>query len=240
MFSRIILDELAQAGQALAAAGLVTAFGHVSARTEGGSLLITPPRPPGSMTASDTDFTEIAPGTSALPDGVPREAWIHLALAASRPDIGAVCRAQPRAATAAVASGLPLRPLHGQGALLGPQVPVFEDPRLVRDPLRAAALAETMGDGVALVMRGNGAVTVGETVGEAVARMWILEESARLALSATAAGTPVPLAEADQQAWRATGSELLNRIWQYLISAIPPTASMKGPSREQRREQRRE
>ncbi|CAL9650548.1 class II aldolase/adducin family protein [Streptomyces sp. enrichment culture] len=230
MFSRSLHAELAEAGQALSAAGLVTAFGHVSARTAAGTLLITPPQPLGSVTASDAGFTELAPDAAVLPDGVPREAWIHLALAASRPGIGAVCRAQPRAATAAAAAGLPLRPLHGQGALLGPQVPVFQDPRLVRDPARAEALAEAMGDGVALVMRGNGAVSVGETVGEAAARMWLLEESARLTLAASAAGTPVPLADADQQAWRATGSELLNRIWQYLISAVPrDTAERNRP-----------
>jgi ribulose-5-phosphate 4-epimerase/fuculose-1-phosphate aldolase len=221
MSTRLIVDELAMAAQVLAAAGLVTAFGHVSARTAEGTLVITPPRPLGRVTASDEGFAELPLQMADLPTGVPREAWIHLALAASRPGIGAVCRAQPRAATAAVTAGLPLRPLHGQGALLGPQVPVFEDPRLVRDPARARALTESMGESVALVMRGNGAVTVGATVGEAVARMWILEESARLALAAASAGSPLPLADADQQAWRATGSELLDRIWQYLVSAVP-------------------
>ncbi|MFK0112997.1 class II aldolase/adducin family protein [Streptomyces sp. NPDC091217] len=227
MLSRVDTDDLAKAAQALDAAGLVTAFGHVSVRTGAGTLAITPPRALGGVTASDPDFAELSLQTTDLPAGVPREAWIHLALAASRPDIGAVCRAQPGAATAAVAAGLPLRPLHGQGALLGPQVPVFEDPRLVRDSALARALAETMGEDVALVMRGNGAVTVGKTIGEAVARMWILEESARLVLAAASAGTPLPLADAHQQAWRATGSELLERIWKYLVSRRPGAATPK-------------
>jgi HCOMODA/2-hydroxy-3-carboxy-muconic semialdehyde decarboxylase len=60
-------------------------------------------------------------------------------------------------------------------------------------------------------------VTAGRNVGEAVARMWILEESCRLTLAAAAAGLmPVALTEEEQNAWFATGAELLDRIWAYL------------------------
>ena len=101
-----------------------------------------------------------------MPTGVPREAWIHLAIARRRPDVGAICRAQPATATAA-----PILALHGQGAFLGPRVPVFSDAILVRDQARGEALAEKLGQAPALLLRGNGAVTVGADIGEAVARM---------------------------------------------------------------------
>ncbi|GAA2848807.1 hypothetical protein GCM10020220_042790 [Nonomuraea rubra] len=68
---------------------------------------------------------------------------------------------------------MPILPLHGQGAFLGPEVPVFDDAVLVRDRARGRALAEHLADAPALVMRGNGAVTVGASVGEAVALMWV-------------------------------------------------------------------
>ncbi|MFF2520934.1 class II aldolase/adducin family protein [Streptomyces liangshanensis] len=225
MFPTPMTEELARAGRALDAAGLVTAFGHVSARTDGGTLLITPPEPLGRLTADHPGFRALPPGGAALPEGAPREAWIHLAVTAARAEVGAVCRAQPPAATAAAAAGLPLRPLHGQGALLGPLVPVFEDARLVRDARAARALTETLGDAHAVVMLGNGAVTVGRTVGAAVARMWILEQSARLTLAASAAGHPRPLPASQQKAWVAAGPELLDRLWHHLAPAPEPEKS---------------
>ncbi|MEV5553180.1 class II aldolase/adducin family protein [Nonomuraea wenchangensis] len=207
--------ELALAGRALAAAGLVTAFGHVSARTGDDRLLMTPPVPLGTLTAA-SPYAELPLDAADLPGGAPREAWIHVEIARARPGIGAICRAQPPTATALAAAGVPIRPLHGQGAFLGPEVPVLDDAVLVRDRARGRALTERLGDSPALVMRGNGAVTVGADVGEAVALMWVLEAAARMNATAAAAGTPIPLTPAEQQAWRAVAPELLARIWSHL------------------------
>ncbi|WP_030914095.1 class II aldolase/adducin family protein [Streptosporangium amethystogenes] len=207
--------ELADAGRALAAAGLVTAFGHVSLRVGDDRLLMTPPVPLGTL-GPDTQHTEVPLDATDLPAGTPREAWIHLEIARARPGVRAVCRAQPPTATALASAGVPILPLHGQGAFLGPEVPVFDDATLVRDRARGRALAERLGAAPALIMRGNGAVTVGESVGQAVALMWVLEASARLNATAAASGTPTPLTPAEQESWRAVRSELSNRIWSYL------------------------
>ena len=206
--------DLALAGRALARRGLVDAFGHVSASTDDGAWAITPPAPlagttPGSVQILDLTAPDLAPG-------VPREAWIHREIAAARHDVGAICRAQPPTATALASAGVPIRPLHGQGAFLGPQVAVHEDPRLVRDRAAAARLAATLGAGSAVVMRGNGAVTVGADLGEAVARMWVLERSALMNATAAASGIPHPLDDDEQDAWCAVAPELLHRIWLYL------------------------
>ena len=64
-----------------------------------------------------------------------------------------------------------------------------------------------------MLLRGNGAVTVGADVGEAVARMWVLEASAQMNSVAAAAGTPAPLSDDEQAAWRAVATEILGRIW---------------------------
>ncbi len=210
-----LVENLVAAGHALSRTGLVTAFGHVSARTADGTLLITPPEPLGRLTP-DSTWTELDPDAAALPAGVPREAWIHLAIARERSEVGAICRAQPPTATALASAGVPIVALHGQGAFLGPQVPVFDDAVLVRDEARGAALAARLADSPALVMRGNGAVTVGADTGEAVARMWVLEASARMNSVAAAAGTPTPLSDDEQAAWRSVAPEILGRIWRDL------------------------
>src|SRR5262245_6437343 len=207
------------AGHALHRAGLVTAFGHVSTRT-GSHLLITPPMPLGRL-RHDSSCTELDTDADELPTGVPREAWIHLAIARRRPDVGAICRAQPATATALASAGVPIVALHGQGAFLGPRVPMFDDAILVRDQARAEALVQQLGQASALLLRGNGAVTVGADIGQAVARMWVLEASAHMNAIAATAGTPTPLSDDEQAAWRAVAPEILGRIWADLRDPAP-------------------
>ena len=158
-------EDILGAAHALAAEGLVTAFGHVSAREEGqDSFLITPPRPLGSL-GPDESLLEVSLAGDELPEGVPGEAWIHWAIYNSRPDVGGICRAQPPISTALTSAGVPIRPLHGQGAFLGEEVPVYDDARLIRDREAGEELAERLGSAGGIIMRGNGAVTVGKASG---------------------------------------------------------------------------
>ncbi|MDN5698333.1 MAG: class II aldolase/adducin family protein, partial [Rubrobacter sp.] len=162
-------EETVAAAHALAAAGLVTAFGHASYR-DGESFYITPPKPLGTLQPDET-LSRVSLEDEELPAGAPGEAWVHWAIYHTRPDVGGICRAQPQTATALGSAGVTILPLHGQGAFLGREVPVFGDARLVRDRAAGESLAESLGDAGALMMRGNGAVAVGAHVGLAAARM---------------------------------------------------------------------
>ena len=209
-------EDIVTAARALATEGLVTAFGHVSARDEQqGSFLITPPRPLGSL-GPDEPLLEVSLDEDELPEGVPGEAWIHWAIYNGRPDVAGVCRAQPPISTALASASVPIRPLHGQGAFLGEEVPVYNDARLVRDQEAGEALAERLGNAGGIVMRGNGAVTVAKSVGAAVARMWVLEVSAELNRTAATVGTPQALNEEEFSYWESVSEEILERIWSYL------------------------
>ena len=146
-----VVDELVAGGHTLSRAGLVTAFGHLSCRMAEDHVLITPPMPLGRLTA-EVDWTELDLSAGELPVGVPREAWIHLTIARRRPDVGAICRAQPPVAAALGSAGVSIVPLHGQGAFVGPRVPVFDDAVLVRDEARAEALAARLGNALGLAV----------------------------------------------------------------------------------------
>jgi ribulose-5-phosphate 4-epimerase/fuculose-1-phosphate aldolase len=208
-------SEVIAAAGVLAAAGLVDAFGHVSARA-GDRILMTPPQPLGALGAGEPLVT-LDPAADELPAGVPKEAWIHLAIYDARPDVEAICRAQPPNVAAAAVSGTVIRALHGQGAFAGRAVPVFDDARLVRDRERGRRLARALADAPALVMRGNGAITVGAAPGIAAARMYVLEASARINLQAAAAGgAPRPLSDEEFEAWSAVADEILGRLWTHL------------------------
>jgi len=210
------VGEVAAASRVLAAHGLVDAFGHVSARLDVGGLAITPPVPLGGVRDADALVTVGAVDGDALPDGAPKEAWIHLAIYTRRPDVGGICRAQPPAVAATAAAGLEILALHGQGAFVGSPVAVHDHAALIRERAAGVAVADALGDGDAVVLRGNGAVTVGRTPGEAAARMVVLEASARLNLAAAAAGTRVALRSDEHAAWRAVAPEILGRLWAHL------------------------
>jgi len=208
-------DVIAAVG-ALDAEGLVTAFGHVSVREEEQDrFLITPPKPLGSL-EPDESLLEVSLAEDKLPEGVPGEAWIHWAIYNSRPDLGGICRAQPPISTAVASAGMPVRPLHGQGAFLGEEVPVYDDARLIRGREASEALAGNLGNAGGIIMRGNGAVTVGKSVGAAVARMWVLEVSAEINRTAATVGTPRALSEEEFSYWESVSEEILERIWSYL------------------------
>jgi ribulose-5-phosphate 4-epimerase/fuculose-1-phosphate aldolase len=250
-------DEVAEAANVLARLGLVTAFGHVSARS-GESMLITPAADLAGVTASGVIEVPLAagampagtlpagtlpagtlpagtlpagaPAAGTLPAGAPAEAWAHLALYRARPDAAAIARAQPPGAFAVAAAVTTMVPLHGQAAWLGESVPVYDDAVLLRSPDQAERAAHCLPAGEALLLRGNGAVTLGASPGLAVARMWLLAAACDVYLAALAAAgaDPVtPLSAGEIASWRAVGGELLPRLWQHLRSR-PGTPGSPG------------
>jgi HCOMODA/2-hydroxy-3-carboxy-muconic semialdehyde decarboxylase len=220
-------EEVAEAARVLARLGLVTAFGHVSARV-GGAMLITPAADLAYVTADRVIEVPLA-AEETLPRGAPAEAWAHLALYQGRPDAAAIARAQPASAFAAAAVVSVMVPLHGQAAWLGESVPVHDDAALLRSAEQAERAARRLPHGEALLLRGNGALTLGAAPGLAVARMWLLGAACDVYLKAVAASreTPsgrrpsganpvTPLSAGEIASWRAVGGELLPRLWEHL------------------------
>ena len=210
-------NEVAEAANVMARLGLVTAYGHVSARA-GESMLITPAADLACVTGSGMIEVPLEAG-GKLPPGAPAEAWAHLALYRARPDAAAIARAQPASAFAVTAAVSSMVPLHGQAAWLGESVPVHHDAVLLRSPEQAERAADSLPAGEALLLRGNGAITLGAAPGLAVARMWLLAAACDVYLAARAAsGTSpvIPLSAGEIASWRAVGGELLPRLWQHL------------------------
>jgi HCOMODA/2-hydroxy-3-carboxy-muconic semialdehyde decarboxylase len=232
--------EVAEAARVLARLGLVTAFGHVSARA-GDSMLITPAADLAGVTAASV--IEVPLAARVLPAGAPAEAWAHLALYRARPDAAAIARAQPPAAFAVAAVATVMVPVHGQAAWLGESVPVYGDAALLRSADRAERAASCLPAGEALLLRGNGALTLGAAPGLAVARMWLLAAACDIYLaalsasrSASGANPVTTLSDGEIASWRAVGGELLPRLWEHLRSgpgSAGPGSAGPGPGEEQ-------
>jgi HCOMODA/2-hydroxy-3-carboxy-muconic semialdehyde decarboxylase len=217
------------AGRALARAGLVSAYGHCSARIGDGRFIVSPARPLG-LVARDDPCIEVATD-QPLPPEAAGEVRIHQAVYRRRPDVGGICRAQPPNTMTLSAARITPRARHGFSSYFAPAPPLWDDPALVRDEASAAGVSEALGDGTAIVLRGNGALTVGETIEEATVLCWFLEDSARVELDLRKiANSGVRLSElsAAEAARRATWEgALLDRMWTYLTRDDPerdPTA----------------
>lgn len=192
--SAVALQTPTRAGVAavarlLARAGLVEAFGHVSARAEE-RVWITSTAP--LERARPEEVLDLsAPRTGAEPEpGMPLEHPLHAAIYARRRDVGAICRFHGRAIAAFAARGEAPPLVHGLGGLAG-ELAVHDDARLVSTPERASAAADALGAADGLILRANGALSVGATLADAVVRAWYLEERACVALDAGPGVSPL-------------------------------------------------
>lgn len=213
--------ELVAGGRILDGERLTDAFGHLSARGGPADLLMTPRvgpglvRDPGELLAVTLDG-EVVQGDPAL---LPGEAAIHLGILRARPDVTAVCRFHGASLMAYSTLGTPLPPTIGAAMAFGGPVPVFDTALTVTNVEAGDALAAELGPGVAVMLRGFGAVTVGASVGDAVVRATLLERSASAVLAARAIGEPVEYTVEQAAAFAgrtAVVAEQLSRAWTYL------------------------
>lgn len=214
-----IEEQVRLAARALASAGLLHAFGHCSARLDATSFLVCAPLPMGRIA---DELGTAVPLDGELPDGVLGEVRIHREIYRRRPEVGGICRIMPPAVMALSAAGIVPVPRHGIGAYFK-SIPLWNDPRLLRDDIAAAGLADLLGDAPALVMRGNGAVVVGESLPQAVTLAWFLEDAARVEQNVRAMGLDVEAArlspeEIDaRQIW---SGGVVERMWRHLTGEM--------------------
>jgi HCOMODA/2-hydroxy-3-carboxy-muconic semialdehyde decarboxylase len=211
------------AARALSRHGLVQAWGHCSARIDDEHFLVCAPRPMGRIAVGEAGT--VVHVDRPLPDGVLGEVRIHQQVYRQRPDVGGVCRVMPPKLVALSTLGIVPSPRHGVGAF-NAACRFWQDPRLLRDDGLAAELVAHLGDAPALVMRANGAVTVGGSIEMAAGFAWCLEDAARIEHDVRAIG-----ASAEVDARRLTPDEIglrqvssgrvFERLWDHMCGCDP-------------------
>jgi ribulose-5-phosphate 4-epimerase/fuculose-1-phosphate aldolase len=203
--------DVALACRILAETGCVREItGHVSARVPGtGKILVRcrPPQDPGVRftVADDIKLVDIEATNADLDGGyaLPGEWAIHAEIYRARPDVGSVVHAHPPASLSCGILNLPLLPVIGAydpGAmeLAVRGVPVFPRAVLISGPELGRALAATLGDLDACLLRGHGSVTVGDDLQQATVRAIKLETLAELTLSLRAVPGAAPTLLSDE------------------------------------------
>lgn len=218
-----VIDDLVDACQILANTGLAELYtGHISARTDDGILVPAHRHDEGYGLESVTADSVIDVSADGEPHetGVepPSEFTIHTGILNARQDVKSIAHAHPLYATGLSITGTGLKATSLDAALLGGPVPVFDPgPKLIHTDSEGVALAEALGDGMAVLIRGHGVVTVGGSVGAATTRMYVLERATRLQYVAAQFGGADPSAGAfDGGVLAESGESFLEEAFEYL------------------------
>ena len=218
-----LVEDVVTANHILAAQDIVDAFGHVSVRTGPGTgrYLISRSVAPEQVTAADILELDL---DSKPPAGERRtsyrERFIHGEIYRVRSDVMSIVHCHAAALIPFGITRIPLRPVYHNSSFVGEGVPVFEireaggdTNMLVETPELGRALAKALGNKPAVLMRGHGAVIVGKSIIEAVARSVYLEVNARVQAQAMAMDARISYLNQGEIKKRADDPDPYGRAW---------------------------
>jgi HCOMODA/2-hydroxy-3-carboxy-muconic semialdehyde decarboxylase len=218
-----LVEDLVYANRILYDQGVLDGFGHVSVRDPGNPnrFLLSRSMAPALVTAADIlAYDRDGAPLDAAGRRVYLERFIHAAIYRARPDVNAIVHSHSPSLIPFGVTGTPLRPVYHMSAFLGAGAPVFDirnaagaTDMLIGDNRLADALAKSLGDRAAVLLRGHGAVNVGNSVQQAVFRAVYTETNARLQAEAMRLGTVTYLSPEEAARAAAAVDGQLTRAW---------------------------
>jgi len=202
---------------------LVEGFGHVSARLPGSAgFLITPRIALAEVEEPDLITMNLRGEVMQGRQPAPFEAWLHTAIMKSKPRVNAVARIHARLANIFSVTDRKLEPVHNHGSFFAGGVPLFQRPDLISSEALGDEVARALGDKPAILLRGNGQVTVGRTIPEAVMMAIYLEEAAEILYGALQIGKPIALTadESRQRQLEALPPVDMERAWSFFKNRV--------------------
>ena len=207
---------------------LVEGFGHVSARIPNTELFFLTPRIGLALVEESNLLTLNFSGEVVEGNGQPpAEAWLHTAIMKSKSQVNAITRIHARVANIFSVTDRKLEPVHNHGSFFAGGVPVFRTPDLITTAQLGNEIAQVLGDKPAILLRGNGQVTVGRTIPEAVMMAIYLEEAAEVLYGALQIGKPIPLTfdESQHRQVEALPPVDMERAWNFFKSRVEKSQS---------------
>lgn len=197
--------------------------GHMSVRTpdDPNKILINPRHISRTvLTGDDIVMTDLHGKALAGSKEPPSETPIHTAIYRRRSDVMSVAHTHPMIATAFSIANVTIEPVFTLGCLFAGGVPVYDQPDLIRSDALGDELAETLGAQRAALMRGHGAVVVGESVEACfTACIWLEENAKKQLLARQLGGTLKVFSDAETERvkndlWR---PETIRKTWDYYV-----------------------
>ena len=174
--------------------------GNLSVRLTGNRFLITPT----AMSKRDIDASMllIVDSKGVVLEGRRKsfsELELHLAIYRARPEVEAVLHAHPPYATAFGLVGVELSPIAMPEIVvsLGSKIPTLAR-SMPKDPAGVAAVEKAAASYDAMLLSGNGVLTCGVDLSQALLRCELVEHYAKILSIARGLGQVAPLGDADQ------------------------------------------
>jgi ribulose-5-phosphate 4-epimerase/fuculose-1-phosphate aldolase len=211
-------QDVVSACRILSYKNLVEGFGHVSARIPNSDRFLMTPRISLAMVTEDALLTMNVRGEIiAGKHPAPAESWLHTAIMKAKPEVKGIARIHGRVANMFSVTDRKLEAVHNHGSFFSCGVPVFQRPDLITSQKLGKEVAQILGNKSAVLLRGNGQVTVGRSIPEAVMMAIYLEEAAEIFYGALQIGKPIPLTpqESAQRQLEALPAADLERAWNY-------------------------
>jgi ribulose-5-phosphate 4-epimerase/fuculose-1-phosphate aldolase len=202
---------------------LVEGFGHISARIPESNLFILTPRIGlDLLTEKDLLVCNLSDEVVRGRRPPPIEAPLHSAILRRRPDVMAVTRIHAPKANYFGATRVKLEPVHNHGGHFAGGVPVFPKSGLILTRQLGDEVAVKLNKKPAILLRGNGQVTVGSSIPEAVMMAIYLEETADIYFGALQIGKPLRLLpkESKLRSRETLSSVDLTRAWNFFKSRL--------------------
>ena len=222
-----LIGDLVTANHILADRGVVDGFGHVSVRSpeRSDAFLIARSMAPALVSSADI-LTLDLDGVEVTGDPRPSyvERFIHAEIYRVRPDASAIVHSHsPAIVPFSVAKGVALKPIYHMCGFMGVGTPVYEirddagdaTDMLIRTPALGASLSRCLAENAAVLMRGHGSTTVGDSLKQVVFRAVYLELNAKLQAEAIRLGDVTYLTAQEAAAAAATNDQHIDRAWQF-------------------------
>lgn len=216
-------SDIVAAARILSHQGLVQGFGHVSARIPDSDLFVITPRVSLELVeAEQLVVLNLEGKVLEAPLSPPFETALHTAIFNARPDVTAITRIHARTANMFSVTDTPLEAVHNHGSFFSGGVPVFRTIDLVSTRELGESAAAVLGDAAAVLLQGNGQVTVGRTLPEAVMMAIYLEEAAEVLYGAMQIGQPriLPARESSSRQKEALPPVDMERAWNFFKSRV--------------------
>jgi ribulose-5-phosphate 4-epimerase/fuculose-1-phosphate aldolase len=182
--------DLVTCTRLLVFSGVLDYSGHVSARIPGTDHVLIQPRDMSRATLTPDDLLMVDLDGEVVEGDVPppAETAIHTGVYRARPDVGMVCHGHPTLSTSFSMVDTPLVPMRHFAYKHPNGLSVHPDPTHIRSREQGDAVAKTLGDADACLLRSHGTVLVAGRFDVLFMDCLDLEENARTLLAATQAG----------------------------------------------------
>jgi L-ribulose-5-phosphate 4-epimerase len=194
--------------------GLADYHGHVSARIPGTRKFLIKPvlAPLGEISSRDIIVVDIDQYMEVCEENYakasnkraitklknpPRETMIHASIYAARSDVNSVVHTHQSLATAFSVAGTPILPIYNQAAVFAPETPIFPSPRLIYTIQDGKEVCQTLGDRMAMLLKGHGVIVCGDSLEYATVHAIYLERTAYMQFVATCVGKPAIMPQQD-------------------------------------------